>query len=210
MFPCVNPQICGVQNHRAGTVCQGTRSDGSHGRSSFIPPMEGAQESDAYTSGHTRIEISDDSVATQSFSGDRVDVIVMNDSMNDDPESKMVFLFETDRLMENGYRSAILYSDGMEELGNVVRQTSDGELYIEGTHGSDSDDKSPVKFISIKGTETTGAYEDEGETDIPPMVRSIKKINESPEALAFLKQNASVYDPSDGKFQTLNDAKEQD
>lgn len=210
MFPCSNPQICGVQNHRDGTICQGQRGDGSHSRSSFIPPMEGAQESDAYTPSHTRVEISDNSVATQAFSGDRVDVISMKDAMSDDPDAKMVFLFETDRLMENGSRSARLYSEGMEELGKVVRQTSEGDLYIEGTHDNSSDDKSPVKFSSIKGTETTGSYEEEGETDVPPMIRSIKKINDTPEALAFLKQNAAVYDPPDGKFRTLNEAKEQD
>lgn len=213
MFPCINPQVCGVQNHREGTQCIAARSRGkgfSNSPVSRIPEMASSSDAHKLYAKHESLEVNDDSIYTSSFQGGDVDVILTMDPYSDS-EDPVPMVFETSLIKDAGMGDAKVNADHMEEFPYAIKQTSEGDLYVEGAYRPGLADNGPVKLDSIKGTETTWSYSDEsGATDVPPLIRGLSQINKNPEALAFLKKHAPIQDLTTGQFHTLNEAEEQD
>lgn len=211
MFPCPNPQICGVQNHRDGTPCRAMSSAAQKGSGKApvsIPEMTSADDASRLYAKHELLEVKKNSIETSSFQGGNVDVILTMNPYSDSEEPAPM-LFETGLIKDSGMGDARVNADRMDEFPYAIKQTGDGDLYVDGAYMSGPN--RPVKLESIKGTETTWSYRDESEaTDAAPMVRGISQMNKSPEAIAFLKEHAPVENVLNGKFYTLDEAEDQD
>lgn len=201
MFPCSNPQVCGVQNHKEGTICKALQVNHklSDKNSAHGVPMEmRSSESSAKASGQGvswNPEEPDEMLISLKTGGE---VLVVHGMKDDDQETGGVTIFDKSTEIGNSssgrFRKMVeTAKDGDGDEGYEI-VTHGGELYLKNASYIASDKYhgfSSTKLSDIDDTMTDQVYRDDHENLGPsPIACAINEINKNPRALEWLDSTA--------------------
>lgn len=201
MYPCSNPQVCGVQNHKEGTVCkalQSNRKTGTEGSSVRVPTGMLSSESSHKPSGpgvSWNPEEPSEMLVSLDTGGE---VLIVHGSKGDDPDSEGVAIFDKSTFIGGSSSSRFnkIVESAKRGEGDEGYEivTHEGELYLKNASYVSTDSYygfSSTKLSDIDDTMIDQIYRDDyDQTGPSPIACAINEINKDPRAIDWLMNSA--------------------